>query len=70
MQQFLFDIWVFIIGHWEMIFILTVPYIKDFLVSARDFVKEMKSLTRDTHEILKKHDERLTALERRALQRS
>ncbi len=70
MENFLYDVWMFIVSHWEMIFILTLPYIKDVLVSMRDFVKELKNLSKDTHEILKNHDERLTSLERRALNRS
>lgn len=70
MENFLYDVWLFIVAHWEMIFILTLPYVRDFLVSLRDFTKQMKTLSTDTHEMLKNHDERITTLERRALQRS
>ena len=63
MAEFLNDAWFFIIGHWEMIFILTLPYIKDILVAVKDFTKAMKTLSQETHKILKNHEMRLTALE-------
>ncbi len=65
MENLLLDVWKLIAEHWGMIFLITLPYLKDFLVSAKDFAKELKSITKDTHTILKSHEDRICTLEKK-----
>lgn len=63
MEKFTIDILQLIRENYAVIFILLIPKFSQFLTSLKEFVTEMKKLSKETHIILKKCDERLSALE-------
>ena len=66
MEHFLRETAHFLIQNWAMLFIILIPHFRAFLKSLKEFVVEMKKLSKETHIILKKCDERLTALEQKS----
>ena len=63
MEQFTKELVHLIVTNWAMIFILLIPSFRKFLKSLQEFVQEMKKLSKETHIILQKCEERLSKLE-------